>query len=152
MADVPARTELKVTTGPIRGSRKIHVEGRDGVRVAMRTVDTQRQCRHVAFDGGATFYRVDPERREPALSIGACLPRTLEDGSPRIGLANSQAFLTDLAGDVLAHRMSLVAVNAPLALLQVNGIAGKVPVDDSVAVGVEVEALLADGRRGEEKQ
>ena len=25
MADVPARTELKVTTGPIRGSRKIHV-------------------------------------------------------------------------------------------------------------------------------
>src|SRR3990167_7925050 len=26
MADIPARTELKVTTGPIRGSRKIHVE------------------------------------------------------------------------------------------------------------------------------
>ena len=25
MADIPARTELKVTTGPIRGSRKIHV-------------------------------------------------------------------------------------------------------------------------------
>ena len=26
MADIPARTELKVTTGPIRGSRKIHVD------------------------------------------------------------------------------------------------------------------------------
>jgi phosphomethylpyrimidine synthase len=25
MADIPARTELKVTTGPIRGSRKVHV-------------------------------------------------------------------------------------------------------------------------------
>ena len=41
MGDVPARTELKVTTGPIRGSRKIHVEGRDGVRVAMRAVDLE---------------------------------------------------------------------------------------------------------------
>ena len=38
MGDAPARTELKVTTGPIRGSRKIYVEGRDGVRVSMRAV------------------------------------------------------------------------------------------------------------------
>ena len=38
MADVPARTELKVTTGPIRGSRKIHV-GPHGV--AMRAVDLE---------------------------------------------------------------------------------------------------------------
>src|SRR6266567_3639189 len=41
MADAPARTELKVTAGPIRGSRKIYVEGRDGVRVAMRAVDLE---------------------------------------------------------------------------------------------------------------
>jgi phosphomethylpyrimidine synthase len=41
MADAPARTELKVTTGPIRGSRKIYVDGRDGVRVAMRAVDLE---------------------------------------------------------------------------------------------------------------
>ena len=41
MADVPARTELKVTTGPIRGSRKIYAEGRDGLRVAMRAVDLE---------------------------------------------------------------------------------------------------------------
>ena len=34
MADIPARTELKVTTGPIRGSRKIHRRRR--IRVAMR--------------------------------------------------------------------------------------------------------------------
>ena len=33
MADVPARTEMRVTTGPIRGSRKIHVGPR---KVAMR--------------------------------------------------------------------------------------------------------------------
>ena len=43
MADIPARTEMKVTTGPIRGSRKIHVEGPQNasgtrVRVAMREI------------------------------------------------------------------------------------------------------------------
>ena len=42
MADIPARTELKVTTGPIRGSRKIHVgaaqrrDARDRPRAALR--------------------------------------------------------------------------------------------------------------------
>ena len=35
MADIPARTEMRVTTGPIRGSRKIHV-GR--LNVAMREI------------------------------------------------------------------------------------------------------------------
>ncbi len=51
MADIPARTEMptgeagygrqaemKVTTGSIRGSKKIHVEGRGGIRVAMREI------------------------------------------------------------------------------------------------------------------
>jgi phosphomethylpyrimidine synthase len=38
MADSPARTELKVTTGPIRGSRKIHV---GPLRVAMREIDLE---------------------------------------------------------------------------------------------------------------
>src|SRR3569623_1820859 len=38
MADAPARTELKVTTGPIRGSRKIHV---GNLGVAMRAVDLE---------------------------------------------------------------------------------------------------------------
>ncbi|MEO5774556.1 MAG: phosphomethylpyrimidine synthase ThiC [Sphingomicrobium sp.] len=35
MADIPARTELKVTTGPIRGSKKIHV---GPLKVAMREI------------------------------------------------------------------------------------------------------------------
>jgi len=40
MADLPARTEMRVTTGPIRGSEKIHVPapGNPDVRVAMRRV------------------------------------------------------------------------------------------------------------------
>jgi len=38
MADIPARTELKVTTGPIRGSKKIYVGER---RVAMREISLE---------------------------------------------------------------------------------------------------------------
>ncbi|MBA2918808.1 phosphomethylpyrimidine synthase ThiC [Sphingomonas sp. MAH-20] len=38
MADVHARTELKVTTGPIRGSRKVHV---GPLKVAMREIDLE---------------------------------------------------------------------------------------------------------------
>src|SRR6185295_16435847 len=38
MGDAPARTELTVTTGPIRGSRKIHV---GPLAVAMRAVDLE---------------------------------------------------------------------------------------------------------------
>ena len=40
MADIPARTEIGVTTGPIRGSKKVHVAAQtgSGVRVAMREI------------------------------------------------------------------------------------------------------------------
>src|SRR3954447_10440554 len=38
MGDAPARTELKVTPGPIRGSRKIYIGER---RVGMRAVDLE---------------------------------------------------------------------------------------------------------------
>ncbi|MEM8696334.1 MAG: phosphomethylpyrimidine synthase ThiC [Pseudomonadota bacterium] len=40
MADIPAKTEIGVTTGPIRGSKKIHVAAQtgSGVRVAMREI------------------------------------------------------------------------------------------------------------------
>jgi phosphomethylpyrimidine synthase len=40
MADVPARTEMRVTTGPIRGSKKVHVpaQGNPDVKVAMREI------------------------------------------------------------------------------------------------------------------
>ncbi|MET0269320.1 MAG: phosphomethylpyrimidine synthase ThiC, partial [Sphingomonas sp.] len=46
MADVPARTEMKVTTGPIRGSRKIHVASPNDptVRVAMREIALEPSC------------------------------------------------------------------------------------------------------------
>ncbi len=39
-----------------------------------------------------------------------------------------------------------------LALLHVHRVARQVPVDDRVAVGVEVQPFLADGRRGEDER
>ncbi|MEQ9661264.1 MAG: phosphomethylpyrimidine synthase ThiC [Parasphingopyxis sp.] len=43
MADIPAKTEIGVTTGPIRGSRKVHVAAHSGsgIRVAMREIDLE---------------------------------------------------------------------------------------------------------------
>mgnify|MGYP000261966804 CR=1 FL=1 len=40
MGDAPARTEIGVTTGPIRGSKKVHVAAQSGsgIRVAMREI------------------------------------------------------------------------------------------------------------------
>jgi len=72
MADIPARTEIGVTTGPIRGSRKVHVAARtgSGVRIAMREID---------LEGGEPSLRVydtsgpytDPNA---AIDINAGLP------------------------------------------------------------------------------
>ena len=72
MADVAARTELKVTTGPIRGSRKIHIEGKNGIRVAMRAVDLEPSSNEppvVLYDTSGIY--TDPERR---IDIMAGLP------------------------------------------------------------------------------
>ena len=46
MADIPARTEIGVTTGPIRGSRKIHVTSPSipGAGVAMREIMLEPSC------------------------------------------------------------------------------------------------------------
>ena len=77
MADAPARTELKVTTGPIRGSRKIHVEGRGGVRVAMRAVDLEPSSGEppvVLYDTSGPY--TDPGRR---IDIMAGLPELRRD-------------------------------------------------------------------------
>src|SRR6478672_10862491 len=77
MGDAPARTELKVTTGPIRGSRKIHVEGRGGVRVAMRAVDLEPSSGEppvVLYDTSGPY--TDPGRR---IDIMAGLPELRRD-------------------------------------------------------------------------
>src|SRR3954452_21408676 len=69
MGDAPARTELKVTTGPIRGSRKIHVGDR---RVAMRAVDLEPSSGEppvILYDTSGPY--TDPQQR---IDIMAGLP------------------------------------------------------------------------------
>ena len=69
MADAPARTELKVTTGPIRGSRKIHV---GDLRVAMRAVDLEPSSGEppvILYDTSGPY--TDPAQR---IDIMAGLP------------------------------------------------------------------------------
>src|ERR687891_2551998 len=72
MADAPARTELKVTTGPIRGSRKIYIDG-----VAMRAVDLEPSSGEppvVLYDTSGPY--TDPDAR---IDIMAGLPELRRD-------------------------------------------------------------------------
>src|SRR5690349_14440757 len=74
MADVPARTELKVTTGPIRGSSKIHV---GDLNVAMRPVDLEPSSGEppvVLYDTSGPY--TDPNSR---IDIMAGLPELRSD-------------------------------------------------------------------------
>ncbi|WP_454885676.1 phosphomethylpyrimidine synthase ThiC [Sphingomonas oryzagri] len=74
MADIPARTELKVTTGAIRGSRKIHV---GSLRVAMREIDLEPGANEPAvrvYDTSGPYS--DPNAR---IDIMAGLPELRRD-------------------------------------------------------------------------
>ncbi|MFA7585679.1 MAG: phosphomethylpyrimidine synthase ThiC, partial [Novosphingobium sp.] len=79
MADINSRLEIGVTTGPIRGSRKVHVPapGQHGVKVAMREI-------HLEPGSGEAPVRVyDPSGAytDPAVSIdiSAGLPALRRD-------------------------------------------------------------------------
>ena len=54
-------------------------------------------------------------------------------------------------GDVPSDGVTLVPVNAPLALLQVDRVVGQVPMDDGVAPEMEVQPLLPDRCGGEDE-
>ena len=72
MADAPARTELKVTTGPIRGSRKVHING-----VAMRQVMLEPS----SGEAPVTLYDTSGPYTDPAarIDIMAGLPELRRD-------------------------------------------------------------------------
>ncbi|UAK24401.1 phosphomethylpyrimidine synthase ThiC [Sphingomonas nostoxanthinifaciens] len=74
MADIPARTELAVTTGPIRGSRKIHV---GPLRVAMREIALEPSANEAplrVYDTSGPY--TDPDAR---IDIMAGLPEIRRD-------------------------------------------------------------------------
>jgi phosphomethylpyrimidine synthase len=69
MADINARVEIGVTTGPIRGSRKVHV---GPLRVAMRAIDLEPS----SGEPPLTVYDTSGPYTDPAatIDIGAGLP------------------------------------------------------------------------------
>jgi phosphomethylpyrimidine synthase len=74
MADIPARTELKVTTGPIRGSRKVYV---GPLGVAMREIDLEPSSGEPSlrvYDTSGPY--TDPKAR---IDIMAGLPELRRD-------------------------------------------------------------------------
>ena len=77
MADINARTELAVTTGPIRGSRKIYVEGKGGIKVAMREISLEPGSGEAplrVYDCSGAY--TDPNAR---IDIQAGLPKLRRD-------------------------------------------------------------------------
>jgi phosphomethylpyrimidine synthase len=79
MADLHAPTELKVTTGPIRGSKKIHVpaQGNPDVKVAMREIHLDPSC----DDAPVRVYDTSGPYTDPVakINIMAGLPQFRRD-------------------------------------------------------------------------
>ncbi|PZU56763.1 MAG: phosphomethylpyrimidine synthase ThiC [Sphingobium sp.] len=99
MADVPARTEMRVTTGPIRGSRKIHV---GPLKVAMREID------------------LEPSSGEPPVRVyDTSGPYT--DPNARIDI---MAGLPQLRRDWIMGRGDVEAYNARAVKPEDNGLKG----------------------------
>ena len=74
MADIPAKIEIGVTTGPIRGSRKVHVGPH---RVAMRAIDLEPSSGEPPlriYDTSGPY--TDPDA---PIDIGAGLPQRRRD-------------------------------------------------------------------------
>ena len=109
MADLHAPTELKVTTGAIRGSRKIHVpaQGNPDVKVAMREISLDPSC----DDAPVRVYDTSGPYTDPAakINIMAGLPGAFDRydiPSLRTMLARFRQESTALAGRRAAAGLS----------------------------------------------
>ena len=67
-----------------------------------------------------------------------------EESPPRIPRIQNIGVVPEGSGDVLANGVALVAVHPSLTLLEVHGIVRQVPMHNCMAVGLEVQAFLAD--------
>ena len=96
MGDAPARTELKVTTGPIRGSRKIHV---GDLGVAMRAVDLEPSSGEppvILYDTSGPYS--DPQQR---IDIMAGLPELGSRSTERIATPSTMILRDPRIGPVV---------------------------------------------------
>ena len=114
-------------------------------------LSAEREGQDVAFDLRTVLDGVDPVRDELRVSFEPVLACEPERGFPRVSTIGERAGAV-LQRHVLADRVALVAVDPSLALLEVDRIVREIPVDDDVAVGVEVEPFLPDRRADQDER
>src|SRR4051794_9170594 len=114
-------------------------------------LSAERKGQDVALDLRAVLDGVHPVRDELRVGLEPVLACEPERGFPRVPTIGERAGAV-LQGHVLANRVALVAVNSTFALLEVDRVVRQVPVDDDVAVGVEVESLLPDRGADEDER
>ena len=71
--------------------------------------------------------------------------RRFENGGPGVRDGGCQRRRAVGGRHVLADRVPLVAIHTALALFEVDGVGGKVPMHDGVTPPVEIDAFLAYG-------
>jgi hypothetical protein len=113
---------------------------------------TERQRGHVPLDAGAIRRRIDPVRYEITDSAASIARGSVKQCIPWVRKAPVEPDKPVGGGDVLADGVTFVPMNATLTLLEVDGIGREVPVDDCVAVKMEIETLLADRGRGQNER
>src|SRR3546814_11135035 len=107
MADIPARTEMRVTTGPLRGSRKIHVGDR---KVAMREIDLEGGEPPVrVYDTSGPYIAPDVH-----IDIMAGLPQLRRDGSLERGDGEGHDAGTGKCDDTARHGTRRLDESEPL--------------------------------------
>ena len=106
----------------------------------------QRKGGYITLDDCSAGAGEDPVRLDVRVAVGSCCKCCAEQGGPGIVVVGAQGSGAVLLRNVLSDCMPFAAVHTTLALLEVYRVAGEVPVDDGVPVGVEVQTFLADGR------
>ena len=115
-------------------------------------VAAQRQRGYMSLDRRAAIFSEHPVRRQIGAPRRPHRVRRGEQRRPRAGDGSSECGGAVSSDKVLADGVVLVPVHPPLALLHVHRVGRQVPVDDRVAVVVEVQPLLADrGSRQHER-
>src|SRR4051812_43712710 len=104
----------------------------------------------MSLDLGSAFSWIDPEGDQIRGAIRSIVDCASEQRLPRIGIVGS-FWNPILLREVLAHGMPLVAMHTTLSLLEIDRVRWKVPVDHCVAVWMEIQAFLPNGRRGEDE-
>ena len=95
---------------------------------------------------------VHPERNEVS-GVGRSIPHRLcQHCLPRVPGVSPESVDAVAGRQVLAYGVTHVTVHASFPLFEVDRVRWEVPMDDCVAVEVEIETLLADRGRGEHER